>query len=158
MYSRADHSRHRKCLLRHDLIECGLPTEATQGKPADRLAIHQYRDQRHLPAGQKQSSPTGPHTLLIHLVYLRCTTTSKYSQVAYRDGFGSRPIERSRFPPRAQLSSPKLKLISWLSLCMNETKPWTFPHWTLAFSSSAKYQDPKYHRLDEEVGRSCTYY
>lgn len=61
---RINHPRHRKCLLRHDNIERGLPVEKEGGGHSPELTAHQHRDQRHVSANQGQGEAARQDSVL----------------------------------------------------------------------------------------------
>lgn len=61
---RTGHPRHRKRLLRHEVVKRGLPAEAERRTHTPELAANQQRDQRHLPSNQGQGEETGADSFL----------------------------------------------------------------------------------------------
>lgn len=61
---RTGDSRHRKRLLRHDVVQRWLLAEAERREPSSGPAAHQHGHQRHLPSDQGQGEEVGSDSVL----------------------------------------------------------------------------------------------
>lgn len=71
-FFRTPHPCYRKCLLRHDALQRGLPVEKERWEHTSGPTAHQHRDQRHISSHQGQRKETSQDFILTLVALQLC--------------------------------------------------------------------------------------